>query len=218
MKAHLQASLEIAHQHLMTREFDALLAAREQLTTPTAQQRVAQCSGPLDVDDEFFTLIWRTLASSQPELFGPRLRDLSEEARGASLAYLYEQTQCPELHHTPDLALIADDLDSALEAFCFYSANVGCPEGHILRDIGLDFNVEQMAGPSVLGLLMRDRDWAAISLFCEPALRRTILLDPLRRWPRSANSLPRSASQNGRTRWPRCPSFSIWSMRVSSSS
>lgn len=184
MKAHLSASLEIAHQHLTPREFYSLLGQRQWLSAPTSEQRVAQCSGPLDADDEYFTLIWRTLASSRPELFGPRLMALSEQARGPSLAYLYEQCQHPELHREPGLASIAEDFNDALTEFRHYSVGPGCPDGwrgNVLSHIGLDFNIVQLQEGSVLQLLMQDRYWAAISLFCEPALRRTVLLAPTRR-------------------------------------
>jgi hypothetical protein len=130
---------------------------------------VAQCSGPGDPDDELWTMLWMALARRQPALFGRKLARMSPEPRGVSLAWLYVRRRHPE-----QLQESVADTPAGLvrcarvvhEVFPILAAFAG---SDVLPETPTRF--WRPTSNCVLHAYLQAHDWAAISLFCEPALR-----------------------------------------------
>ena len=147
-----------------------LLEDPEYLSRP-----VAQCSANT-AEDELWTMMLRELARRCPRLFGPELAELSDEPRGAALAWLFTRHSHPEQLRedvadggTADYstAVIRSELVTlAVGRRALKLANV---EAELLPPATTKF--WRLAEGSLLDLYLRHNRWNAICLFAEPTLR-----------------------------------------------
>lgn len=92
-------AVAIVAEHRGAERAERLLAdAVDAAARLTAGAPVEQCSGPTPADDVWSEL-WRAFAVEAPELFGPRVADVSPDARGISYAFLYVLHTRPEQLH-----------------------------------------------------------------------------------------------------------------------
>jgi hypothetical protein len=175
LAAHLGLDTAVEVFQSCDRRLADLMEDPEYLARP-----VAQCSANT-AEEELWTMLLGKLAARRPDLFGPELAELSDEPRGAALAWLFTR------HSHPDqLRFGVADIGAAnykLAAFrsglvtttvASKVAELANVEAELLPPAETEF--WRAAEGSLLDLYLRANGWSAICLFNEPTLRRQTFL------------------------------------------
>jgi hypothetical protein len=158
--SYLAQTVKIVAEHCGAEQAEEMLvrARAKAAAYPTQELAVAQC-WTASSDDDVWTELWRDLASKHPELFGDLQEELSLEARGVSLAWLYVREQHPEQLQLGLPAIVEID-ESQLEIVNDLFETVVRP--HVTWRVSKD---------CVLYAYLVAHEWPCLSLFCESALR-----------------------------------------------